>query len=96
MVIHQAIGQADAIETIHCPGQGIGKQIPVSVILDDRLAPVTEAADVIERGQEFNKQGSGDGPSVRYLVSYCSNRLEPVNSPDRVAAFAWTWCPASA
>lgn len=54
MVAHKAIGQCTGIEAVQCGADDLQKRLPVRVIIEYRLTPVTPRSDVVDRAREFD------------------------------------------
>jgi hypothetical protein len=61
MVAHQAIGQCTGIEAVKGRSDHVQKCLPVLVVIEDRLAPVTTRGNVVNRSGKFDAQGAGHG-----------------------------------
>ena len=59
VIAHQAIGQGLGIETRQRLGYDLQQSVPVLVIDEDWLAPVTAGSDVIDSTREFDTQRTG-------------------------------------
>ena len=65
VVAHQAIGQGFSIEARQRLRHDLQQSVPVIVIDEDRLAPVTAGSDVIDSAREFDAQRTGHAATLR-------------------------------
>jgi hypothetical protein len=59
MVVHQAIGEGAGIEPLKRHADCLQKCLPVRVIVEYRLTPITTRGDVINRTGKFYAEGTG-------------------------------------
>ena len=67
VVAHEAIGEYLGIESGERMAHDIQKRMPVLIIDEDRLAPVTARGDVVDGAWEFNAQRSGHAGKLRLV-----------------------------
>ena len=65
MVAHQAIGQGLGIEARQRLGHDLQQRVPVVVIDEGRLAPITAGSDVIDSARKFDAQRTGPTGTLR-------------------------------
>ena len=65
VIAHEAIGKHLGIEPGERMAYDIQKRMPVPIIDEDRLAPVTARGDMVDGAWEFNAQRTSHGDKLR-------------------------------
>ena len=81
MIGHEAIGRAAPMKAVGDLFEDVQEDLPITVIVVDRLLPVAARGDVVDGAGKFDSQGSGHAWSSANRTEVTMRDLTPPRDP---------------